>query len=141
MENYSLHTIYTTEFEVATNLPATTDSVIGLEIFDSLDITLSDEQVDMIYSALEYSLSFFPWLRNLDIKCGPQFMRMRYSISYKHKEDLTSSDPPNYKINCLQMRYIILVERYFNLVIAHLYDVDTVWLQANVMDCFTVIQL
>lgn len=123
-------------FKVDTDLHDTTNSVIGLEIFDSLEFTLLGGHSDMIYNALEYSLSLCPRLRSLDIKYGSRYANMDYSLSYKHKEDSTFSDQPNHNTNCLQVKHIAHVERYFNLVTAHLYDIDTVWLQANFMDRF-----
>ncbi|GAA5815416.1 hypothetical protein MFLAVUS_008924 [Mucor flavus] len=123
-------------FEVDTDLHDTTNSVIGLEKFDSLEFTLLGEHSDMIYNALEYSLSFCPRLRSLDIKYGARYPEMCYSLSYKHKEYSTFSYQPNHNTHCLRMKNIIHVERYFNLVTAHLYDIDTVWLQAKFMDRF-----
>ncbi|KAI8094190.1 hypothetical protein BDF21DRAFT_458613 [Thamnidium elegans] len=119
-------------FNVDTDLPDMTDSVIGFKVFDSLEFTIFGKCNDKIYNTLEYS----PQLRNLNIKYRSRYQYTDYFLSYKHKENLISSDQPNYNTNCLQMKYDIPAQHYFNLVAAHLYYIETVWLQTKVTACF-----
>ncbi|GAA5809865.1 hypothetical protein MFLAVUS_003280 [Mucor flavus] len=115
------------------NLPDKTSSVIGPEIFNALQFVILDVSGDRVLLSLDYYLSNCPELQSFHngYSEDPLYDPFIFSL---HCKDLISSDTTNRNINYLKIAFIDPVQSYFDLVTAHLHDIEVVSLEPSEWD-------
>ncbi|KAI8095984.1 hypothetical protein BDF21DRAFT_394266 [Thamnidium elegans] len=112
------------------NLPDKTSSIIGHEIFDTLNLSCKNLSHDIVRQNLNYFFLNCPTLQSFDFRSslGVEF---EYSyIRYKHKEDLLSSNLTNRDINFLEVGNLYPAQTFFDMMTTHLRDIEAVSLGA-----------
>ncbi|KAI9248327.1 hypothetical protein EDC94DRAFT_589468 [Helicostylum pulchrum] len=112
------------------DLPDKTSSVIGPEIFNTLEFYISGVGDEVVLPTLDYSLTNCPRLQSFTLTGNKgHFEDLGFHLHCGNSQDIISSDGTNSDINYLKIEYINHVQAYFDVATAHLHNIEVISLE------------